>query len=109
MDIKQVAGSGVVSRSSSAPRETPALPPVSTATPAPTPEQLELVVKEIQRSVGGNTTNLTFSVDTGSGRTVVTVMDSETKEVVRQLPSEEALRISRTLDRMQGLLINGKA
>ena len=109
MDIKQVAGPGVgaISQPSAAAREKPALSPVSAPTPAPTPEQVEQAVEEIQRSVGGNNTNLRFSVD--SGRTVVTVTDTETQEVIRQIPTEEVMEISRALDRMQGLLLNGKA
>ena len=109
MDIKQMAGLGAVSQPLSLPRETPAVPAVSAPTPAPTPEQVEEAVEKIQRSVDGNTTNLKFSVDSGSGRTVVTVMDTDTQAVIRQIPTEEAMEISRALDRMQGLLLNGKA
>ena len=111
MDIKQVAGPGVgaVSQPSAAARGRPALPTLSAPTPAPTPGQVEHAVAEIQRSVGGINTNLRFSVDDRSGRTVVTVTDSETREVIRQIPNKEVMEISRALDRMQGLLLNGTA
>jgi len=39
--------------------------------------------------------NLQFTVDDDSGRSVVTVMDSETDEVIRQIPSEEMLEFAR--------------
>jgi flagellar protein FlaG len=53
--------------------------------------------------------SLKFSLDDASGRTVVKVVDAETEEVLRQFPSEEMLAISRSIDRMQGLLINREA
>ena len=50
-----------------------------------------------------------FTIDEDSHRTVVKVVDQETKELIRQMPSAEALEISKALDRVQGLLINQKA
>jgi flagellar protein FlaG len=41
--------------------------------------------------------NLQFSVDEDSGRSVIRVVNAETQELVRQIPSEEALRISRVI------------
>jgi flagellar protein FlaG len=40
---------------------------------------------------------LEFQVDEQSGRTVVTVKDRNTGEVIRQIPSEEILRLARNL------------
>ena len=42
--------------------------------------------------------NLSFRVDQGSGRTVITVVDATTKEVIRQIPSEDVLAMSRALE-----------
>lgn len=53
--------------------------------------------------------SLQFSLDQDSGRTVVKMVDTETEEVLRQFPSEEMLAISKSIDRMQGLLINREA
>lgn len=53
--------------------------------------------------------SLEFSIDRDSGRTVVKMVDTETKEVVRQFPSEEMLAISRSIEKMSGLMINEKA
>ena len=46
-----------------------------------------------------------FSVDEGSNRIIVRVVDSETRELIRQMPSEEALAIAQSLDRLTGLLL----
>ena len=40
---------------------------------------------------------LEFRVDQDSGRTIVTVKDKSTGEVVRQIPSEEVLRLAQNL------------
>ena len=53
--------------------------------------------------------SLQFSFDQDSGRTVVKMVDTATDEVLRQFPSEEILAISKSIDRMQGLLINREA
>ena len=50
--------------------------------------------------------NLRFSVDEDTGKTVVRVVDTGTGEIIRQVPSEEVLAISRSLDRLQGLLFH---
>lgn len=54
-------------------------------------------------------TGIQFSLDQDTGRTVVKMVDTTTEEVLRQFPSEEMLAISRSIDRMQGLLINREA
>jgi len=40
---------------------------------------------------------------------VVKVVDLETKEVIRQIPSPEVLEIAKAVDQLQGLLIRQKA
>jgi flagellar protein FlaG len=53
--------------------------------------------------------SLEFSIDEDSKETIVKIVDQNTKEVVRQIPSVEALSIAKSLDKMMGLLINQKA
>jgi flagellar protein FlaG len=48
--------------------------------------------------------SLDFSVDSESGRSVVRVMDVETDQVVRQIPTEEAINIARNIERIKGIL-----
>jgi flagellar protein FlaG len=66
-------------------------------------------VNEIQRYIGKSSTNVTFAVDESSGRTIVSVVDTETREIIRQMPTKEVLQIARALGRLQGMLFNGKA
>lgn len=43
--------------------------------------------------------NLEFSINQGSGEVLVKVIDAKTREVIRQIPSEEALALARNIDR----------
>ena len=63
-------------------------------------------VKEALKPVGGG---LEFNVDQSSGKTIVRVVDLETQEVIRQIPSEEMVELARVLERLQGLLLNHRA
>jgi flagellar protein FlaG len=49
---------------------------------------------------------LTISVDQVSGRYVVQVRDPVTGDLIRQIPSDEALRIARNLDSEGAVLIS---
>ena len=75
-----------------------------------TPDDLERQVSDIQSKVPVASKDLQFSVDHDSGKPVVTLTDRATKEVLLQLPSEVALRISKELDQYQkGALVNRQA
>jgi flagellar protein FlaG len=61
------------------------------------------LIDEFLRQAGRE---LTFSVDDITGRTVVSVRDPATGELIRQFPSEEALRIARNLEVHGAALVN---
>ena len=52
---------------------------------------------------------LDFSVDDDTGKTVVRVIDKQTGTLIRQMPSREMLEIAKALDRLQGLLVSHSA
>ena len=52
---------------------------------------------------------LDFSVDDETGKTIVRVIDKQTGTLIRQMPSREMLEIAKALDRLQGLLISNSA
>lgn len=76
--------------------------------PAPSPGEIELAVKNINMALQKLSQNIVFSVDAESNRTIVKVIDRQTHEIIRQMPSAEALEISKALDRVQGLLLKQK-
>jgi len=79
------------------------------ATPAAGSAQLAQAVGHLNQTMKTRDSGLEFSIDEDSQRTVIKVVDQKTKELIRQMPSAEALEIAKALDRMQGLLINQKA
>ncbi len=70
---------------------------------------LNEAIKQIQEHVQHIERDLDFRVDEESGRTVVSVIDTNTDEVVRQIPSEEVLAIIHHLQDGGGLLMNTEA
>lgn len=70
---------------------------------------LEDAVSAINAFLKPISNNLEFSIDEGSGKTVVKLVDTETNTVLRQYPTKEALAIAKDIDRFQGLLINTEA
>jgi flagellar protein FlaG len=50
--------------------------------------------------------NVSFEIDTNSGRDVISVFEKETKELIRQIPSEETLELLERMDKMVGVLFS---
>ena len=76
-------------------------------------EQIETAVTQISEFVQSNSRQLNFSVDEGSNKQVVKVTDAESGKMIRQIPSEEVLKLSERLQDLQadvgtavGLLFN---
>ena len=72
-------------------------------------ERVESAVSQISDFVQSFQRDLLFSVDKDSDRLVVKVVDSETQEVIRQIPSEEMLRIAKNLDSAESLILSEQA
>ena len=83
--------------------------PVQPTDEAPGVAEVSDAVKTINQTVQALSPSLEFSIDADSKRTIVKVVDTDTKEVIRQMPTQEALDIAKALDRLQGLLIRQKA
>lgn len=65
-------------------------------------ERFRSQVQSIQR-------DLNFSVDDSTGDVVVQVIDGDSGKIVRQIPSEEILRLTERLDEMRSLMFEAKA
>lgn len=52
---------------------------------------------------------LNFSVDQDAGQTIIRVIDTSNDELVRQIPSEDFLSISKHIEQMNNLLFSEKA
>ena len=67
--------------------------------------KIEYAAKAMNREAQNIQRQLQFTVDKDSDRVVITVMDSSTKEVIRQIPEEEALQYARRLSQGSNLEI----
>jgi flagellar protein FlaG len=85
------------------------VPPQEKTAPEPSREEVTKALKQINDAMPSGATRLEFSLDDETSRTIVKIVDQNTKEVVRQIPTVEALQIAKSLDKMAGLFINQKA
>ena len=79
------------------------------ASKEPSREQLDRAVSELNQSPQVKTQGLQFSIDEDSQRTVVKIIDQETQEVLRQIPTREALEIAKSFASAKGQLISQSA
>ena len=119
MAIPQISSQATFALQATAPppRPAPAKEPAAVeiqllpgqGSPKPSQEQVEQAVEAVQKAVEPVAQNLQFSIDKETGKTIISVVDSLTQEVIRQIPGEEILAIAKAIDRMQGLLVRQKA
>ena len=72
------------------------------------PEELQKAADKVNTVVNLYASELKFTVDDKEG-VVVKVINTDTKEVIRQIPSEEMLKIAQSIDQLRGLLVHQKA
>ena len=83
--------------------------PVEMAEPVVDAAAVEAAVAKIASYAEGLTRNLNISVDEQSGDFVVRVQNAETEELVRQIPSEEVMKISQAIgDQLDSLKVMGE-
>jgi flagellar protein FlaG len=100
------AGSTELRSSASKARPEPQPRPVS----EPSPQQVKQAAESINRVVKQSSSNLEFSFDASSRKLVVRMVDTETGELIRQVPSEVVLAIAESIEQYQkGLLLNQRA
>lgn len=103
--IQQAPASAPITPAQRATQDNPVFAPAQPVTQT----AVAAAVQSANAYVQSVSSSLQFSLDQDSGRTVVKMVDTKTDEVLRQFPSEEMLAISKSIDRMQGLLINREA
>ncbi len=70
-----------------------------------TREQLDDAVSQLNDFVQNVQRDLQFEVDNDLGQTIVKVVDQSTKEVIRQIPDELALRLAENLQQDEPLTL----
>ena len=73
-----------------------------------TAAQADLALGKINATLQLSSVDVRFEIDPKTDRVITKVVDMHSGEVIRQIPSEVAVRISKALDKLQGLLVNEK-
>jgi len=69
-------------------------------------KELDDLVQRLNSHFSQTGRNLNFSVDEKSERTVITVKDSSTGEVIRQIPDMALLEVGHDIEKIKGMLLN---
>ena len=69
-------------------------------------EKVRAAVKEINNELEKLQSELGFSVDKVANDVVITVKRKESGEVVRQIPSETALKLAHNFEKLKGILLD---
>jgi len=70
------------------------------------PDKIEKMLQQFEKTANRMSTQLSFSLDDKTGKTVIKVIDKETGDVIRQIPPEEALKLSAHMQEMVGILFD---
>lgn len=70
---------------------------------------LQTAVSDIQNYVQSVRRDINFNLDDQSGRVVVNVTEATSGDVIRQIPSEEALRLAENLSEIRSVLFEAEA
>jgi flagellar protein FlaG len=82
-------------------------PPVVVEEPAEAaPDALDRAVEKINTSLLDQSVGVRFEIDSETDQVVVKVVDRNSGELIRQMPSEEVLRIAKLMGKFPGVLMN---
>ena len=71
--------------------------------------EVKELIKEAQGFLDDLQVRLNFEVREETGEVIVRVLDKETDEVVRQIPTEEVVKLRERMEELRGLLFDEKA
>ena len=72
-------------------------------------KELEAKISELNEAMVSRNQAVLFSTDAATGKDVVRVSNKSTGELIRQMPSVEALKAMQNIDQMMGLIFNKKS
>lgn len=109
MDVPNIGGvAQAAAVSTERPTPVPPIAPRALPVVMPTERETYRAAEILSRAAQSFSRDLQFTLDDSSGKMVVRVVDTQTNELIRQIPSEEALAISKAIDRLQGLIVPQK-
>ncbi len=72
-------------------------------------DELATAVKKLNEQASPALQTIEYSIEQDYSRMIVKVIDTATKTVIRQMPNEEVLAFSKSMDKLQGMVIRQKA
>jgi len=84
----------------------PAAAGAASQLPSDTSPDMVAAVNELVDVLKTTSIGVRFEIDEGTHRVITKVVDKETGELIRQLPSEEVLRFAQAIDKLQGLFVS---
>ena len=72
-------------------------------------QAVQQAARKLEQHMLGMGNALEFRVDKDTGTTVVTVRDKTSGDVIRQMPTEEALWLAQNLDKISSSLLSASA
>lgn len=69
-------------------------------------DELQSAVQELNDKIARQELKVNFTVDQDTGRFIVKVMDSKTGHLIRQIPNEETLQFTRSVERGLGAIVD---
>ena len=84
-------------------------PSIEKVDPSEAVAKLEASIQKLNDLMATGQRSLNFSVDKSSDSVVVKVVDTQTDEVIRQIPNEESLRLAEYIEGMVGVIFNRSA
>lgn len=122
MLVSSVNAGGYAAAASAQPQAAPA-PPASipapqsanasgqaaASAPQPTAQQLKTAVDQANKAAQNVTSDVEFSVDNTTGIRIVKVVNTQTQQVIRQMPAQEIIDMAQSFEKSTGLIIQQKA
>ncbi|MCB1901976.1 flagellar protein FlaG [Cognatazoarcus halotolerans] len=110
-DLARTASNGVARAQTPETKDVQGVDALQQSLPAapPSEQQINQALNDVRNALKPVAQNLLFSLDSDTGKTVIKIVDASTDEVIKQIPSEEILAISKALDKLQGLLVKQEA
>ena len=81
---------------------------IQTANKKPQEQEVKRAVSELNNALGTMNVQRQFSVEKELNQVVVKILDTNKNEVIRQIPSEEAINLAKNIKEMVGLLFDSK-
>lgn len=72
-------------------------------------QKLQDAIEQLNEQMKSKGRHLNFAIDKAIDRTVIQVKNSETGEVIRQIPDETLLRVAHNIEQVKGMLLDEKS